>query len=120
MAKCSKEPIGDSEEMRNYPPPARTSDRRAQQLVIQAQDLVESRMRDGTASPTEVVAVLKMGTAIELANVERVKAHTEYLAAQKAKAESETVREELFTQAIAAMSRYQGQEVVEDYDSELY
>lgn len=34
--------------------------------------------------------------------------HTEYLQAQKAKAESETVREELFTKAMEAMRSYQG------------
>lgn len=51
---------------------------------------------------------MRLGTAIEEANIERVRMHTEYLQAQKAKAESETVREELFTKAMEAMSRYQG------------
>lgn len=62
----------------------------------------------GTASPTEVVAAVKLGTAIEEANIERIRMHTRYLEAQEAKAKSETVREELFTEAIAAMTRYQG------------
>lgn len=52
--------------------------------------------------------MLRLGTEIELANIERIKMHTEYLAAQKAKAESETVREEMFKEAMEAMSRYQG------------
>lgn len=89
-------------------PPAKTRERRVQQLVVQAERLIEERIRNGTASPTEVVAIVRLGTAIELANIERVKMHTEYLQAQKAKAESETVREELFTKAMEAMSRYQG------------
>ena len=88
------------------PPPARTRGRRVQQLVYLAEDLIEERLRDRSASPTEVTAVLRLGTEIELANSERVKMHTAYLQAQKAKAESETVREELFSNAIAAMSRY--------------
>lgn len=94
-------------------PPARTDERRAQQLIALAQDLVEERMRNGTASPTEVVAVMRMGTEIEKANVERVKMHTQYLEAQKAKAESETVREELFNNAMKAMTKYQGGNDVE-------
>jgi hypothetical protein len=77
---------------------------------MQAESLIEERIRAGTASPTEVVAVLRLGTAMEEANIERIKMHTEYLKAQKAKAESETVREELFTEAMKAMSRYRGDE----------
>lgn len=89
-------------------PPARTRDRRTQQLVVLAEELVEERLRNGTASPTEVTAVLRLGTAQELANVERIKAQTDYLHAQRAKAESETVREEMFKEAMEAMSRYAG------------
>lgn len=91
-------------------PPARTRERRVHQLVLQAENLIEERLRNGTASPTETVAIVRLGTELEKANIERVKAHTEYLQAQKAKAESETVREELFTNAMNAMSRYQGRE----------
>jgi mannose/cellobiose epimerase-like protein (N-acyl-D-glucosamine 2-epimerase family) len=87
-------------------PPARTRERRIQQLVVQAEDLVEERIRKGTASPTEVTALLKYGSEIEKANLDRIRAQTEYLNAQRAKAESETVREEMFTRAMEAMSRY--------------
>lgn len=88
-------------------PPAKNRDRRVQQLVMQAENLIEERIRKGTASPTEVVAVIRLGTEREKADIERIKMHTEYLIAQKAKAESETVREELFTEAMRAMTRYQ-------------
>ena len=89
-------------------PPARTRERLVQQLVVQAENLIEERIRNGTASPTEVVAIVRLGTAQELANVERIKAQTEYLVAQRAKAESETFRQEKFDEAMAAMSRYAG------------
>lgn len=89
-------------------PPARTRERRVQQLVVQAENLIEERIRNGTASPTEVVAIVRLGTAQELANVERIKAQTDYLVAQRAKAESETFRQEKFDEAMAAMSRYAG------------
>lgn len=108
MPKSASSPERDPEAVPTRLPPARTRERRAQQLVMYAEDLLEERLRNGTASPTETVAIMRLGTAIELANVERVKAHTEYLHAQRAKAESETVREEMFKEAMEAMTRYQG------------
>lgn len=108
IPKSSSSGARDPNDLPPLLPPAKTRDRRVQQLVVQAERLIEERIRKGTASPTEVVAVLRLGTAMEEANIERVKMHTEYLKAQKAKAESETVREELFTKAMEAMSRYQG------------
>jgi hypothetical protein len=74
--------------------------------VSAAENLLEERLLAGTASPTEVVAAVRLGTEIERANIERIKMHTKYLEAQKAKAESETVREELFSKAMEAMRRY--------------
>jgi hypothetical protein len=103
-----------SEDLPPLSPPARSRERRTQQLVAQAEKLIEERIRNGTASPTEVVAIIRLGTELERANIERIRMHTEYLQAQKAKAESETVREELFTRAMQAMTRYQGRE--EDHE----
>lgn len=110
MPRQSSNPGRSPEEIPEALPPARTRERRVQQLVLQAENLIEERIRKGTASPTEVVAIVKLGTEMERATVERVRMQTEYLKAQKAKAESETVREELFTKAIAAMTRYQGRD----------
>ena len=90
-------------------PPARTRVRRAQQLSQAAENLLEERILSGKASPTEVVAALRLGTEIERVNIERIQAQTEYLAAQKAKAEAETLNEKLFADAIAAMSVYSGE-----------
>lgn len=106
MAKSANLPEDESNVVPIRRPPARNRERRVQQLVGYAEDLMEQRLLEGTASPTETVAILRLGTEIELANIERIKAHTEYLKAQRAKAESETVREELFTQAMEAMKRY--------------
>lgn len=65
-------------------------------------------MRNGIASPTEVVAVMRFVSSESLANVERIKAQTELAKAQKEKTEAEAVKQEMFDKAIAAMSRYQG------------
>jgi hypothetical protein len=87
-------------------PPAQTRERRVQQLVSLAENLIEERLRLGTASPTETVAVMRLQSELEQANIARVREHTEYLRAQKEKAQSETVREELFTKAMEHMGRY--------------
>ena len=108
MPKSASSGERSPEEVPMQLPPARTRERRVQQLVVQAENLIEERIRKGTASPTEVVAIVRLGTAQELANVERIKAQTEYLVAQRAKAESETFREQKFKEAMEAMSRYAG------------
>ena len=110
MPKSASSGPRSDEEIPKKLPPARTRERRVQQLVNLAENLIEERLRYGTASPTETVAIIRLGTAAEMANLERIKAQTAYLEAQRAKAESETVREELFTKAMAAMSRYQGRD----------
>ena len=108
MPKSASSPQRDPKVVPMRRPPAKNHDRRIQQLVSYAEDLIEERLREGTASPTETVAILRLGTEMERANIERIKAQTEYLQAQRAKAESETVREELFANAMEAMRRYSG------------
>jgi hypothetical protein len=48
---------------------------------------------------------------MEEANLERIKAQTAYLEAQRKKAEAETVHDDMFKKAMEAMSRYQGREL---------
>lgn len=89
-------------------PPARSNKRRIQQLYVSAQDLLMERIENKTASPTETVAVLRLGTETELMNIERIKAQTEYLKAQRAKAEAEIVTSQMFEDAMEAISVYKG------------
>lgn len=109
MPKRPKPTENAPEEVPIRLPPARTSRRRAQQLVVAAQDLVMERLQNKTASPTETVAVLRFGTETELANIERIKAQTEYLKAQRAKAEAEVVTSKMFEDAMRAISDYKGE-----------
>lgn len=108
MPKSANSGERDLEDIPRQLPPARTRERRTQQLVTLAEGLIEERLRKGTASPTETTAIIRLGTAQELANIERIRAQTEYLVAQRAKAESETFREQKFQEAMEAMSRYAG------------
>lgn len=109
MPKSASSGPRNPEDIPMRPTPALTRDRRIQQLVGLAEDLVEERLRNGTASPTETTAIIRYGSELEKANIARVRMHTEYLAAQKAKAESETVRENLLTEAMEALTRYRGE-----------
>lgn len=109
VPKSSSSEERSPEEVPKRRPPARTRERRLNQLADLAENLVEERLRKGTASPTEVTAVLRYGSLSEMANLERIRAQTQYLQAQKAKAESETVQQDMMDRAVEAMSRYKGE-----------
>lgn len=79
-----------------------------QQIGEAAEDLLLERIRKGSASPTELVAAARLNSPLEIANLERIKAQTQYLEAQRKKAESETFQEELMQRAVEAMGRYRG------------
>lgn len=89
--------------------PALTPEAREQQLISLAVDLVEKRLREGTASSQETTHFLKQATSkyrLELQNLELNKALTE------AKAEalrSQKRSEEMFAEAIKAFRSYSGQ-----------
>jgi len=106
MPKSAARQASDHEDAPKRFPPAQNRERRIQQLVAIAEELIEERILAKTASPTEVTAVLRYGSPIEVANVARVQQHTRYLQAQEEKARSETVRQEMFEKAMAAMARY--------------
>lgn len=89
-------------------PPARTPEERRDQIISAAYDLAEKKIADGTASSQLLVYLIKSGT--EEARLER-----DILAAQhkliNAKTENlETLNrlEELYTGAVNAMKRYNG------------
>lgn len=90
-------------------PPAKTSRRRAQQITTLAQDVLMRRLEEDRASPTEVVAALRLASETEMANVARIRAQTEYLVAQKAKAESEMLNSQMLEDAMKAISEYKGE-----------
>lgn len=109
MPKSASSGERDPEDIPMRLPPAQNRERRVQQLVDLAENLIEERLRKGTASPTETVAIVRLGSEIERANIDRIREHTEYLRAQTEKARSEAVREEMFQAAMAAMSKYSGE-----------
>lgn len=99
--------------------PATTPEARENQLIALAYDLVEQRLLDGTATSQETTSLIKLGTVKARLEAEKLRKETELLKAKTDAVEASQRIEELYTEAIAAMKTYTGQEEVSD-DSDLY
>lgn len=98
--------------------PQLTPEARENQLVSLAMDLVEQRLLDGTASSQETTHFLKLGTAKEKLELERLAKENELLKAKTEAIKSAERTEELYKKAIKAMGIYSGNPMKEDDDDE--
>jgi hypothetical protein len=99
--------------------PATTPEGRENQLVSLAYDLVEERFKDGTASATETVHFLKLGSTRERLEQKRLEAEVQLQLAKIESLGSQARMEELTAEAINAMRSYQSgvqQEPAYDYE----
>lgn len=88
--------------------PALTPDARENQMAALAMDLVEQRLRDGTASSQETTHFLKLVSSKARLEQERLKLENELVAAKtKALANAEEIKV-LYEEALKAMRRYGG------------
>lgn len=94
--------------------PPLTPEAKEQQMIALAYDLVEQRLRDGTASSQETTHFLKMGTERARLEQKRLEAETEMIIAKKESLQSQQRSEEMFQQAIDAFRRYSGQSRQDD------
>ena len=96
-----------------------TPEARENQLIALAYDLVEQRLRDGTATSQETTHFLKMGSTKE--HLEKMLMEEECkLKKSKTEAlESQKRMEALYAEAIEAVKRYRGYEEEELYEEEL-
>lgn len=92
---------------------ATTPEGRENQLVSLAFDLVEKRLTDGTASATETVHLLKLGSSRERLEQERIQNENLLLSAKVDQIASAKRVEELYAEALNAMRRYSGQDPLE-------
>ena len=83
-------------------PPAMTPEGRDAMLTAYAYDLVEKRLREGTASSQETTFFLKLGSQREKLEMERLRKENEMLQAKTKAIE----RAEMYKNAIEAMRRY--------------
>ena len=100
--------------------PALTPEARENQLIALTIDLVEKRLLEGTASSQETTHFLKLATSKAQLEKERAILENELIRAKTEQIKSQERIEELYANAIKAMSRYQGfsssEEDEEDYD----
>lgn len=98
--------------------PALTPEARENQMIALAMDLVEQRLRDGTASSQETTHFLKAASNKHKLEMERLRRENELLAAKtEAIANAKEVKV-LYEEALAAMRRYggHGDEEEDSYD----
>lgn len=88
--------------------PALTPEARENQLIALAVDLVEERLRNGTASSQETTHYLKLGSPKARLEKEKLEREVELLRAKTEALESAKHVEELYANAIKAMQKYSG------------
>lgn len=89
-------------------PPGKTVEERENQLINLATDLAEKQLRDGTASAQVISHFLKLGTARETLEREKLRRENILLEAKSEAIESSRKVEELYAEAIQAMRSYAG------------
>lgn len=89
--------------------PALTPDARENQMISLAIDLVEKRLREGTASSQETTHFLKLATSKARLEKEILEKQKELITAKTESLQSAKRVEELYTNALNAMRRYSGQ-----------
>lgn len=88
--------------------PALTPESKQNQMISLAMDLVEQRLRDGTASSQETTHFLKLASDKSKYELEKLKLENELIAAKtKAIADAENMASK-YEEAIEAMRRYSG------------
>ena len=90
--------------------PALTPQDRENQMISLAMDLVEKRLREGTASSQETTHFLKLATVREQLEREKLVEEKKLLEAKIANLESTQHTEEIYEEALKAMRSYSGQE----------
>lgn len=96
--------------------PALSPEYRENQMAALAMDLVEQRLRDGTASSQETTHFLKLVSSKAKLEQEKLKLENELTAAKtKALANAEEIKV-LYEEALKAMRRYGGHDDPEEYE----
>lgn len=88
--------------------PATSPEARENQMISLAYDLVEQRLRDGTATSQETTHFLKMGSSKERLEKEILGLQKELIAAKTEALQSAKNIEQLYKDAIVAMRSYAG------------
>jgi len=111
-ARKNARPLDTSEKVSEFITP----EAKEGHLINLAMDLVEQRLRDGTASSQETVHFLRLGSMRERYEREKLENENILLRAKTKELESQARIEELYSKAIEAMRRYSGSSREEEDD----
>ena len=95
--------------------PALTLEARENQLIALATDLAEKQLLEGTASSQVISHYLKLGSSKERIEKEILKKQKDLIEAKTEALQSAKRIEELYSNALAAMRRYSGQDDEDEY-----
>jgi hypothetical protein len=95
--------------------PALTPEARENQMIALAVDCAERQLLDGTASSQVIVHYLKLATAKERLEREKLERENELLRAKTDSVQSEQSQKELYAEALAAFRGYSGQGEPDEY-----
>lgn len=114
MPKVAKRSVESTTEYTS----ALTPEARENQLISLAVNLAEKQLREGTASSQVITHYLKLGSTKERMEKEMMQEQIKLLTAKTEALQSAKRVEELYTEAIAAFRRYNGQfdDVSSEYD----
>ena len=112
MARVKSNSSSDSKRKRR---PAISTEARESQLISAAVDLAEKQLIEGTASSQVITHYLKLGTAKEKLEREKLEQEIEMLKAKTKAMESAEEVEKLYRDALNAMRNYSGQGDSDDY-----
>ena len=95
--------------------PALTPEARENQLISLATDLVEKRLREGTASSQETTHFLKLASTKARLEKTILEKQAELITAKTESLQSQKRVEELYTEAMKAFRNYSGQGDGDEY-----
>lgn len=104
MAAKNAKPLENQRRTR----PAMTPEGRESQMTALAVDLVEQRLRDGTATSQETTHYLKLASPVEKLKQEKLEKEIALIDAKISAIESEQRIEEMYMNALNAMRTYSG------------
>ena len=104
--RTKDEPMQSSPKRR---PPATTPEARENQMIALAMDVAEERLRNRTASSQEVTHFLKLGSVAARKELLLLEQEVELKKAKTEAIQSAKRIEELYSDALTAMSRYKGE-----------
>lgn len=105
MAKRSTNPAPSETRRRR---PMTTPEDRENQLIAMAYDAAEKRIREGTASPSEIVHFLRLGSTKERIEKEILERQKDLISAKTDALQAAKQTEEFYQRVIGAIQLYSG------------